>query len=56
MFISRVLAQTLGPAQLNIGAGQSSSVQGLKKIDSGTLMLTNKRLVLPDRWKAGLFP
>jgi hypothetical protein len=28
-----------------IGAGQSSSVQGLKKIDSGTLTLTNKRLV-----------
>ena len=28
-----------------IGAGQSSSVQGLKKIDSGTLTLTTKRLV-----------
>ena len=28
-----------------IGGGQSSSVQGLKKIDSGTLTLTTKRLV-----------
>jgi len=39
-----------------IGAGQSSSVQGLKKIDSGTLTLTNKGLVFTGSMESRVVP